>query len=385
MKEFIYHNPAKLYVGANHYDHLKEEVLSLGTKVLLIYGGGSIKRNGLYDKIQTLLEGITIIEYAGIRPNPEVSSIQEAKELAQKHDVDLILAVGGGSVIDAAKLIAASYYIDDDPWNIIKKKLPIEKALPIISILTLAATGSEMNGTTVISNDKSTEKMSTVSNLLIPKVSFLDPSLTLSVSRYQSACGTADIFAHIFETYFNTEGSLELLDSMMEAMMKTVIEQGKLLMQDLNNLEARSNLMYASTWAINGFIRSCQTCTWSCHSLGHALTAYYGTTHGESLAILIPKWMEYVLDDEMAKKFYRFGVNVLGIDSSLSALEVSKLAILKLKEFFYQDLGLDEYLKLDLENLDEVALKACKGTSIKGVKELGTTEAKDIYKMCHKD
>ena len=390
MNNFIYEIPTKIYFGENELNiNLKTEIKKYGNKVLLLYGGGSIKRIGLYQKIVNELgtsRDIKIYEYSGIEPNPRHTAINEAIKICKTNNIDVILAVGGGSVIDSSKLISLGSFYNGDSWDFIIGKTKPEKALPIITVVTLSATGSEMNGTAVISNMETHQKKSIKSSLIIPKVSFLDPTVTYSVSKYQTACGSADILSHILETYFSKNTGLFMLDRVMEGLMKTVIKYAKIAYIKPNDYEARANLMWASSWAINGFTRiDRQPNVWVCHLLEHQLSAFYDITHGLGLAILTPKYMKYALNEKNVDRYYEFGINVFDIDKNLPKNEVAKKGIECLEKFLYEDLELANNLKslnINDEKFEEMAEIICKKGTIKGFIDLNKEDIVNIFKEC---
>ena len=391
MLDFTYSIPTKIHFGKDALDFVGEEVKKYSNKVLLTYGGGSIKKNGVYDKVVSELKnsGVEIFELSGIEPNPRIDSVRKGVEIIKENNIGAILAVGGGSTIDASKFMAAGACADFDPWEFISKKKPMSPAIPLLSVLTMAATGSEMDNGGVITNPETKEKLSSGHPDTRPKVSFLNPEITYSVSKYQTACGSSDILSHIFENYFNQDESMYMLDRMMESLMKTVIKYGPIAVKDPNNYEARANLMWASSWAINGFVSSSSKSEWTVHPIEHELSAFYDITHGLGLAILTPRWMEYVLNETTAHKFYDLGVNVFDIDKNLDQMEVAKKAIEKVKEFFFETLGLDSNLKkinIDEKYFDEMSKKACgeKG-KINGFIELSPADVRKIYEMCLED
>lgn len=387
MNNFIYDIPTKVYFGENQLGHLGEELSKFGKRILLIYGGGSIKKSGLYDKLMEHMKaaGLEVCELAGVEPNPRIETVRAGAQICKEQDVDVLLAVGGGSTIDAAKLIAAAACVEHDPWDFLVKGAPVEAALPIVTVLTIAATGSEMDNISVISNMETRDKIAKGSPLFFPKVSFLDPTLTYSVNQYQTACGAADILSHIMETYFTNEEDLFMLDTVMEGLMKTVIKYGPIALSEPDNYEARANLMWASSWAINGFVMGGKRKVWSCHAMEHQLSAVYDITHGLGLAILTPRWMEYCLDDETLPKYVQFGVNVFGIDATLPAMEIAKMSIEKLSDFLFHQLGLDDtFTKIGIEEKEIPAMadKSCKGDKIAGFKTLYPEDVEAIYRMC---
>ena len=389
MSNFIYEIPTKVYFGENQIqNNLSKEVRNYGKSVLLLYGGGTIKKIGLYDKIINELKSVNIdvYEFSGIEPNPRHTSINKAIKICKENDIDSILAVGGGSVIDSAKLIAGGRYYNEDAWGLVIGKAKIEKAMPIITILTLAATGSEMNGTAVISNMDTNQKKSIKSPLVLPKVSFLDPSITYSVGKYQTACGSADILSHIMETYFSKNEGLYMLDTVMEGLMKTVIRYSKIAYNDPTNYEARANLMWASSWAINGFIRmDKQPNIWLCHLLEHQLSAFYDITHGLGLAVLTPRYLKYAVNESTVDRYYKFGVNVWNIDSRLPKMEVAKKSIECLEDWLYKDLELTNNLSslnIDNKNFEEMANRICSKGIVEGFIDLNKEDVVKIFEEC---
>ena len=388
MNSFVYNIPTKVYFGENQLGNLTKELLKFGKRVLLAYGGGSIKRIGLYDKVIGELNaaGIEVYELAGIEPNPRIESVRAGVKLCKEHNIDVILAVGGGSTIDAAKFMAAGSCVEHDPWEFFGANAkPIDNALPIVTILTLAATGSEMDTAGVISNLETGDKLGRLAPALLPKVSFLDPTLTYSVSKFQTACGAADIMSHIIEVYFNTQEDLFMLDCFMEGMLKTIVKFAPEALANPENYEARANLMWTSSWAINGFINGGKRKAWSCHPMEHELSAVYDITHGLGLAILTPRWMEYCLDESNVDKYVQYGVNVFGIDSSLDKMHIARESIRLTAEFLFDTLGLQRTFTevgIKREDFELMARKACRYGEIKGFKTLTQADVVNIFEMC---
>lgn len=388
MNNFVYDIPVKVYFGENQLCHLGEELKKYGNRVLLTYGGGSIKRIGLYDKVMNELSnaGLEVHELSGIEPNPRIDSVRKGAEMCKEYNIDVLLAVGGGSTIDATKFMAAGACVDHDPWDFLsEKKAPIEKALPIVSILTLSATGSEMDCGGVISNLETKDKIGRMAAPMLPKVSFLDPTLTYSVNAYQTACGAADMISHILEVYFNMEQDLYMLDCFMDGMLKTIIKYTPIAIKEPENYEARANLMWTSSWAINGFINGGKRLAWSCHPIEHELSAIYDITHGLGLAIITPRWMEYCLDETTVSKYVQFAVNVFGVDSSLPPMEIAREGIRRLSEFLFDTIGLQSTFTevgIKAEDFPVMARKACGGKVLKGFKHLEQHDIEAIFHMC---
>lgn len=387
MNSFVYDIPVKVYFGENQLGNLGKELEKYGKRVLLTYGGGSIKKIGLYDKVVAEIKnaGLELFELSGIEPNPRVTSVNKGAEICKKEKIDVLLAVGGGSTIDATKFIGAGAFYEGDVWDIVTGKAPITNCLPIVTVLTLSATGSEMDAGGVISNPETKDKIGNGHPLMLPKVSFLDPSNTYTVSAYQTACGSADIMSHIIEVYFNVNQDLYILDTMAEGLMRTVIKYAPVAMKEPENYEARANIMWASSWAINGFINGGKRQAWSCHPMEHELSAYYDITHGLGLAILTPRWMEYTLDETTVSKFYQFGCNVFGLDKDMEPMAAAKKGIEMLSDFFFKTLGLKSTfteIGIDDEKLSIMAKKACSGGVLPGFKPLNAQDIENIFRMC---
>lgn len=387
MNNFIYDIPTKVYFGENQLEHLGKELNKYGKKVLLTYGGGSIKKSGLYDKIVAEIKnaGLELFELNGIDPNPRVSSVNAGADICKKEGIDVLLAVGGGSVLDCTKYIGAATYYDGDAWDILLGKTPVEKCLPVITVLTLAATGSEMDAGGVISNPDTKDKIGMIFPPMQPKVSFLDPTNTYTVSKFQTASGAADMLNHIMEVYFNMDQDLYMLDCVMEGLMKTVIKYALIALAEPDNYEARANLMWTSSWAINGYINGGKRQAWSCHPMEHELSAIYDITHGLGLAILTPHWLEYTLDETTVSKFYQFGTNVFGIDAGMEPMEVAKKSIELVKEFLFNTLDLKSTfteIGIDESNFAVMAKKACMGGVLPAFKPLNQKDIENIFRMC---
>lgn len=387
MNNFVYDIPVKVYFGENQLCNLGGELSKYGKRVLLTYGGGSIKKSGLYDEVVSEIKkaGLEMYELSGIEPNPRIDSVRKGAEICKTKQIDVVLAVGGGSTIDAAKYMAAGACVDFDPWDFLSNWAPIEKALPVITVLTLSATGSEMDSGGVISNPETKDKIGRMEAPLLPKVSFLDPTNTYTVSKYQTACGAADMISHILEVYFNMDQDLYMLDCFMEGMMKTIIKYTPIAMKEPKNYEARANLMWTSSWAINGLVDGGKQQAWSCHPMEHELSAIYDITHGLGLAILTPRWMEYCLDENTASKYYQFGTNVFGIDPTLDKITVAKKSIEMLSSFLFDTLNLKSTfteIGIKKEDFAIMAKKACGDDVLWGFKPLRQDDIEKIFEMC---
>lgn len=386
MHDFIFNINTKILFGKDQIKNLNKQISVYGNKVLLVYGGGSVKKNGIYDQvIEGLKEAnLEIFELGGVKPNPRLDSAVEGIKIAKENKVDFILGLGGGSVIDCAKLIAAGVKTPGDPWDIVLGNTRVNDALPLGAILTIAATGTDMDTSSVITNPETKQKIGWASKHVLPKFAILNPEFTYTVSPYQTAAGTADIMSHTMENYFTDYDDCFLQDSMAEAILKTCIKYGPIAIEDGQNYEARANLLWANTWAINGILNYGKETDWSVHAMEHELSAYYDITHGVGLAILTPRWLEYVLDDNTRSKIARFARNVFDVIEENDE-KAAKLGIKKLYDFFLS-IGIPMTLSevgIGSEKLEEMAQACIKnsGKNIEGFKELNSDDILAIYKM----
>lgn len=336
MQNFYYSIPTKVEFGKGAIEKLPEFVkkCTQNNKVMIVYGGGSIKRTGLYDTVISLLDSNNIdhVELSGVEPNPKMKSVREGIKILRESNADVLLPVGGGSVIDCSKAISAGYFYDGDAWDLTKDYSLIKQALPIIDVLTLSATGTEMDFCGVISNEDIPDKRELDSELLFPAYSIMDPTYTYSVSAFQTACGTFDMFNHVLEVYFNGVPDTYFDDRMMEALMKTIVHFGPIAVKKPTDYNARANLMWAGSWAINGFIACGKLGAWQCHGMEHQLSAYYDITHGLGLSILTPYWLKKILCPKTLDIFVNFGRNVFDIRDG-SDEEIAEKSIEAVKQF----------------------------------------------------
>lgn len=358
MQNFDYMTPTRLIFGKGVIEKLPEVMGKYGKKVLLTYGGGSIKKLGLYDKVKELLSDFDIVELSGIQPNPKYDpSVLEGVRLCKEHNVDVILAVGGGSVLDCSKAIAAGAKYDGDVWDLISYKAFAKGALPIVDILTLAATGSEYDCGGVISRTETNDKIGYVDPHLYPAVSFLDPTYTFTVSKKQTAAGCADAMNHIMEQYFCEDATL-LNDGFCEAGLKSLMINARKCLDNPEDYNARAEMMFTCTLGCNGiYALGNSESGWPCHGIEHALSAYYDITHGEGLAIITPRWMKHILSEKTVDRFVKYGVNVFGIDSSLEKFDIAEKAIQATYDFF-ESIGIPMHLKdvgIDESRIGEMA------------------------------
>lgn len=335
MLNFIHDIPTKLYFGEGQINVLDKALSQFGNKVLLTYGGGSIKKNGIYDEVKGILNNgnYDVTELSGIDPNPRIDSVKEGVRICREKGIQVILAVGGGSTIDCSKAIACGVYYDGDLWEMAKGEHGYLKALPLVDVLTLSATGSEFDGGAVISNMDTKEKIGNA--YTYPSVSICDPKYTFSVSKYQTAAGSADIMSHIFEGYFSRTMDSDLSDGIAETILKSVMKNCPIALGDPENYNARANLMADANVACSGIPEyGKQSTGWPCHTMEHELSAYYDITHGVGLAILTPRWMRYILekDETTVPRFVRFAENVMGLSGG-DKMDLAKKAIDELEKY----------------------------------------------------
>ncbi|OZU86996.1 NADH-dependent alcohol dehydrogenase [Virgibacillus indicus] len=337
MDNFTYRNPTKLIFGKGQLDALPAEVEQYGKKVLIVYGGGSIKRNGIYDNVIKKLSEINavVFELPGVEPNPRISTVRKGVEICKKESIDFILAVGGGSTIDCTKAIAAGAKTNADMWDVVTKKAKAEDALPFGTILTIAATGSEMNRGSVITNWETNEKYGWGSPYSHPKFSILNPEHTFSVPENQTVYGMVDIMSHVLEHYFHQTGNTPIQDRFCESILITVMETAPKLLMDLENYELRETIMLSGTLALNDMLNMGYRGDWATHNLEHAVSAVHDIPHGGGLAILFPNWMKHVLDDDNAGRFKKLAIRVFNVEvRNKSDREIALEGIEKLREFW---------------------------------------------------
>lgn len=385
MNNFYFQLPTEVYFGKGQISHLGESIKKYGNKVLLVYGGGSIKRAGLYDTVINIFKENSIewIELGGVEPNPKIDTVRKGVELCKENGIQAILAVGGGSTIDCCKVTAAGAKYDGDAWDLVLNSALIKDALPIFAVVTLSATGSEMDRGAVISNMETNDKVAAFSTLFYPKVSILDPQYTYTVPKSQTAAGVADIMSHAFEKYFTRVKTAYIQDRVGEAMLKTCIHYGPIAYNEPENYEARANLMWAACLAIDGVTWRGNEVMSTCHIIEHQLSAYYDVTHGVGLAILTPRWMKYILNEQTVYKFVEYGVNVWGIDAKKDKFEIANEAISKTEELFslmnipstLREIGIGE------EKLEIMAKKGSKGLQ-NAFYPLDEKDVLAILKMC---
>lgn len=384
MNTFTFHNPTKLIFGKNTLSSLSKEVEQYGRNVLLVYGGGSIKRTGLYDEVKTELGKINAVvtELAGVQPNPRLSTVHEGVDLCRKHNIDLVLAVGGGSVIDCAKAIAVGAKYDGDMWDFAERKAVAQGGLPLGTVLTIAATGSEMNAGSVITNEKTEEKLGWGSYYAFPAFSILDATYTATLPKDQTVYGMVDIMSHVFETYFHPDTNTLLQDEFCEGLLRTVIETAPKLIADLQSYEHRETILLAGTMALNGVLSMGVRGDWATHNIEHAVSAVYDIPHGGGLAILFPHWMKYNMHHDLAR-FKRLAVNVFNVDpTGKSDEQVAEEGIAALRTF-WDSIGAPSRLAdydIDDSKLELMADKAVRFGAFGNFAKLEKEDVMEIYR-----
>ena len=385
LGNFSYHNPTKLYFGENSLEFLNEELPKYGKTVQLIYGGGSVKKNGLYDEIIKILKnnGKTIVEDSGVMPNPTVEKLSDGVRIARENNVDLLLAVGGGSCCDYAKAVSVSVNCDDDPWDkyFIRFEEPDCEIIPVGCVLTMAGTGSEMNGGSVITNHGQKLKIGHVfGDEVMPKFSILNPKYTMTLPKRQMVAGIYDIFNHICEQYFSGEDD-NTSDYIAEALMKSVINSSLVAIENPNDYEARSNIMWTATWALNTLISRGKTTDWMVHMLGQAAGAYTDATHGMTLSAVSLPYYRYIMPYGLPK-FVRFAKEVWGISTENKSNEQIANEGLEAMKAWMKKIGVALSLS-ELGATEDMLDGIVKATIILdgGYKTLNYDEIKEILKQ----
>ena len=385
MDNFEYYNPTKIIFGKGTEAQVGAETAHCGRKILLHYGGGSIKKSGLYDRVIRALKerGIKWVELGGAQPNPRLSLVRTGIEMCRKEEVDCILAVGGGSVIDSAKAIAMGVPYAGDVWDFFVGKAEVKAALPLGVVLTFPAAGSENSTGTVITNEDEWFKRSAGSPLLRPKFAILNPELSYTLPAYQTACGVADMMAHIFERYFSKTEDVDLTDRLSEATLKTIIKHAGILMKEPAHYAARAEIMWAGTLAHNGLLDTGRASDWATHAMEHELSALYDIAHGAGLALLFPSWMRYVYPVFPAK-FLQFFERVWDVEPDYAHPDRMIAEGIDRLKTFYRSLGLPlsfQEAKLPVTDLDEMAEKCTRGGPIGSFKTLYKEDVLAIYRM----
>jgi len=365
MENFTFENATKIIFGKDAENQVGIETSRYGSKVLLHYGGGSIKKYGLYDRVLRSLKdaGLEIIELGGVQPNPRLNLVKRGIDICRKDKVDFILAVGGGSTIDSAKAIAAGVTYPGDVWDFYTRKAVPEKIIPLGVVLTIPAAGSETSGGSVITKEEGSYKRAFESEMLRPKFAILNPEISYTLPPYQTACGVSDIMAHIMERYFTTVKNVDLTDRLCEAALKTVIGNTPEVFKEPENYNARAEIMWAGTIAHNDLLGTGRIGDWASHGIEHELSGIYDIAHGAGLSIIFPAWMKYVYKQDV-ERFAQFAVRVWNVEADFNDIEKVALAGIKRLEDFYKRIGLPITLKeanIPYDRLEEMAEKCTEG------------------------
>ncbi|MCA0171339.1 iron-containing alcohol dehydrogenase [Bacillus sp. RAR_GA_16] len=384
MNNFTYQNPTKLIFGKGQLEALKTEVPQYGKKVLVVYGGGSIKKNGVYDSVMNTLNeiGAEVFELSGVEPNPRLTTVHKGVDICKENDIDFILAVGGGSVIDCTKAISAGAKYDGDVWDFVTKKAAPEAALPFGTVLTLAATGSEMNAGSVITNWDTQEKYGWGHPLVFPTFSILDPENTYTVPKNHTVYGMVDMMSHVLEQYLHPESNTELQENMQFSVLETVINTAPKLIEDMQNYDHRATIMLSGTVALNQSLQMGVRGDWASHNIEHAVSAVYDIPHAGGLAILFPNLMKHNLDVDV-DKFKRLAVKVFGVsEKGKSDRDIALEGIDKLSAF-WSSLGAPNRLAdydIDDSQLDLIADRAMANGPFGNFKSLERDDVMAILK-----
>ncbi|MBM7573295.1 iron-containing alcohol dehydrogenase [Aquibacillus albus] len=385
MQDFVFDNKTKIIFGKDKEHVVGEESVVYGKKLLLHYGGGSIKESGLYDKVVDSLkeQGVDVHELGGVMPNPRVSLVREGVNLCKENNIDFILAVGGGSVIDSAKAIAAGAKYDGDVWDFFTGKAAVEDCLPLGVVLTIPAAGSESSAGTVVTNEDGWYKRAFGHIKLRPQFAILNPVLTYTLPAYQTAAGVTDMMAHILERYFTNEKHVELTDRLCEATLRTIINNAHTVIEEPENYDARAEIMWSGTIAHNDLLNTGRIGDWGSHDIEHELSGIYDITHGAGLAIIFPAWMKYVYKHDI-NLFAQFANRVWDVEIDLNNLEATALAGIEKTEQFFRSIGMPVTLKdaeIGDEHFEEMAKKATENGPRGNFVKLYQDDVYQIYQL----
>jgi len=384
MDNFIFQNPTKIIFGKDAENEVGKEVSKYSKKILLHYGGGSIVKTGLYDKVISSLksEKIEYIELSGVKPNPRLSLVQEGIKICRDNDINFILAIGGGSVIDSSKAIAFGVLYDGDVWDLFLGKAVVAKALPLGTILTIPAAGSESSTGCVITNEEGGYKRAVNSELIYPRFSILNPELAFTLPKYQVACGVTDILAHLMERYFTNTKNVELIDRLIESTMKTVINNIPIILKQNDNYDAWAEIMWSGTIAHNNLLNTGRVGDWASHDIEHELSGIYDVAHGAGLAVMFPAWMKYVYMQDV-QRFAQFAVRVWNVDNSFWSAERTALEGIKKLQNFLKSIEMPSNLTelgINDDRLEEMANK-CTNSDTTTVGNFMKLSKTDVYNV----
>jgi len=387
MDNFIFNNPTKIIFGKDTESLVGKETKKYTNKVLLHYGGGSIKKTGLYDRVMKSLKeaDVEVFELSGVQPNPRLSLVNEGIDICRKNDIDFILAVGGGSVIDSAKAIAVGVPYEGNVWDFYAGTNTPKKALPVATVLTIPAAGSESSHSSVITNEDGWYKRGLSHSLLYPVFSILNPELTYTLPNYQTACGAADIMAHIMERYFTNTQNVELTDRLCEATFKTIVRNIPLALKTPDDYNARAEIMWAGTVAHNNLLNTGRLGDWGSHDIEHEISAIYDIAHGAGLAIVFPAWMKYVYKRDI-RRFAQYPQRMWNIDDNLFDLDDVALRGIAALENYFNSIGLPtrlSHVNIDDTHLEEMADKCTASDTqrVGAVMQLNKNDVLNVLKL----
>lgn len=385
MLNFNFQNKTEIIFGKGVEKQVGEKISEYGKKVLLHYGGTSLKKFGLYDKIVKNLKeaGIEIFELGGVLPNPRLSLVREGIKICKENDVDFILAVGGGSAIDSAKAIGAGVKYNGDVWDFFERKVMVSETLPVGVVLTIPAAGSEASSGSVITNEDGWYKKSFGGNVIRPKFAIMNPEVTYTLPSYQTAAGAVDVMSHVLERYFTNEKHVELTDRLSEAVLKTVILNTPKALDFPEDYNARAEIMISSTIAHNSLLDMGRQSDWASHGIEHELSGIYDITHGAGLAIIFPAWMKYVYKSDI-DRFAQFAIRVWNVDMNFNDPEATVLEGIKRTEEFFTSIGMPTRLsqaEIDSERFEEMAAKATENGTLGNFVKLNKEDIVNIYRL----
>ena len=361
MENFTYRSPTKIIFGKGTENRVGTETVKYGKKVLLHYGGGSIKKYGLYERVLKSLKdaGMEVIELGGVQPNPRLSLVKKGIDICRREKVDIILAVGGGSAIDSAKTIASGVPYDGDVWDFFAGKAELKEIIPVGVVLTIPASGSESSNSSVVTNEDGMYKKGFTSELLRPEFAILNPENTFTLPQYQTACGSTDIMAHIMERYFTTVKNVELTDRLCEAALKTVINNTYEVLIEPDNYAARAEIMWTGSIAHNNLLGTGRIGDWAPHKIEMEISGLYDLAHGAGLAIIFPAWMKYVYKNDI-ERFAQFAARVWNVEPDFNDTEKTAFSGIEKLENFFKEIGMPATLKeanIPYDRLEEMAEK----------------------------
>jgi alcohol dehydrogenase YqhD (iron-dependent ADH family) len=387
MDNFIFQNPTKIIFGKDAENEVGKEVSNYSKKILLHYGGGSIKKTGLYDRVIASLkeEKIEYIELSGVKPNPRLSLVKQGIKICRDNDINFILAIGGGSVIDSSKAIAFGVLYDGDVWDLFLGKAVVKKALPLGTILTIPAAGSESSTGCVITNEEGGFKRAVNSELIYPRFSILNPELAFTLPKYQVACGVTDILSHLMERYFTNTKNVELMDRLIESTMKTVINNIPIILKQNDNYDAWAEIMWSGTIAHNNLLDTGRVGDWASHDIEHELSGIYDVAHGAGLSVIFPAWMKYVYTQDV-NRFAQFATRVWNVENSFWSAERTALEGIGKLQNFLKSIEMPSNLTqlgINDDRLEEMADKCTKSdtTTVGNFVKLGKTDVSNVLKL----